>query len=507
MGWRSQATDWTPLRRPRLLSAWLAVVGLVFGQAGCLSLRPPVPAEALAQRILPPPLPLAPELADPGSPEKPEETPSQRPVLGEPADDDPSSCPHQLTLDQAFAIADVNNPRLMQMRARVDQARAGQTIAFAEFLPQANTTFRTIQGTPAREKFALPTLPTSVGNVAFGGASDAFRVAELHVQWTVYDFGRTSGRYGQALAAGDIAELQFQRARQTVSYNVTAAYLGVLRAQALRVIADKAVERAESVLRDARNFLKRGNAIRNDVLRAEVLLAEARLTQVSARTAVGVAVAGLNQEMGINVSTDTQVAIPPEPELADLQLPAALQLAADNRLEFRAALRTVSSARLGQSVARADFLPKVVVGGTAAQQDGDGLANAHLLTGGVGLELNLFEGGKRLGRLRSARAEVGVTIGQAQEICDRIAYEVDTAYLAVLDARQRIDLASTAARQSAENLRVVRKLFDKGDATPTEVVDADLALVRAQENEAAAIFDYQTAVARLSYAVGVELAR
>jgi outer membrane protein TolC len=52
-------------------------------------------------------------------------------------------------------------------------------------------------------------------------------------------------------------------------------------------------------------------------------------------------------------------------------------------------------------------------------------------------------------------------------------------------------------------LRVVRSLFEKGDATPTDVVDAELALTRAQEDSFTALYDYQTALARLAYAVGL----
>jgi outer membrane protein TolC len=407
-------------------------------------------------------------------------------------------------LEQALALAEQNNPRLQQMRARVDLARAGKEVAFAEFLPQANTTFRHIQGSPAHEPFALPTLPTAVGNVAFGGSSDRFDTTELHLQWTVFDFGRRTGRFGQAVAAVDIAELQYQRARQTVVFNVTAAYLAVLRYHAERRIAEEAVRRAESLLRDARNFLNRGTAIRNDVLRTEVLLAEARLGLVKAHTAEGIALAGLNQEMGVQADSVAQIPLEDEPDASrPPALPDALQMAVANRPEFTAAVRAIASARLGEGVARADFLPKVVAGGTAVHQETNDRSTADLFTGGVGVEISLFEGGRRAGRLHGARAELAVAVAQGQEVCDRITYEVQTTFLMLDDARERVALARTDAARADENLRVVRRLFDRGDATPTDVADGDLAFVRGQQNEAAAAYDYRIALARLVYAVGI----
>jgi outer membrane protein TolC len=464
--------------------------------------REHAPAGALRDRILPPveaTAPTEPPLACPAA--ETEHPEADRAEHDEAAAWLPG---HELTLERAIELAYRCSPRLRVMAERVEQARAGKQVAFAEFLPEANTSYRLIAGSP--RPFALPTLPTLVGNLAFGGESDHFLLAELHLQWTVWDFGKTSAKFGQAVAAVDIAELQYQRARQTLEFNVTAAYFAVLQAQATRLIAEEAVRRAEAVLRDARNFLKRGTAIRNDVLRAEVLLAETQLALVSARTAEALAVAGLNRVIGINVSCPTQVVPVVQQPTIDVSLFDCLQLAADHRDEFGVVLRTIESAQLATRVARSEFFPRVYVGGTGAHQDtADQRRSADIFTGGINLELGLFEGGRRVGRLRGASAEVRAAVAQGQEICDQIAYEVHAAYLAVIDARQRRELTRTAATQATENLRVVRHLLEKGDATPTDVVDAELALVRAQQNDANALYDYQTAIARLVYAVGADL--
>ncbi len=475
----------------RLLTA--AAVGGALALPGCAA--PPTPA--FAERILPPPNLLP--VVEVGTAKPADELPMPRPVEGEPP---PTVGP--LTLQDALRIGDENNPRLRQMAARVDIARAGRVVAFAEFLPTASVIGRHIQGTPSSTPFSLPTLPTVVGNVAFGGSSDSFTTAELHVQATVYDFGRSPARYGQAVAALDIAALQFQRARQTVAFDVTVAYLTVRRDRALRVIAEAAVRRAEVVLRDARNFLKRGTGLRNDVLRTEVLVAEARLALVRARTAEETAIAALNQVLGVRAAGPVAADNLVTDEATDICLADALRLAVANRQEFAVAVKAVASARLGTEFARADFLPKVVAGMDGTNQGARDRPTTSLLSGGVGIEMGLFEGGRRFGRLQGARAEVALAIAQGQEVCDRIAFEVEASWLSIADARERVRLARTDLTGATENLRVVRRQFATGEATPTDVVDAELALVRGQENEATAWYDYQTAVARLAYAVGVE---
>ncbi len=260
--------------------------------AGCRLLHPGAPGASLSQRILPPidytPADLIPtELPHSarsqreqgnvhlaraaGSPET-EPLPAPRRIESGAQEVD---CRGPLTLERAVALALDANPHLEVMQERIAQARAGKQVAFADFLPQATGSYRLIAA--SNSPFALPTLPTDVGNIAYGGTADRFGITELNMQWTLWDFGRTLGRYGQADAAFDIARLQFQRARQTVAFNVTAAYLAVLQARSSHVIAEEAVRRAESFLRDARNFQRRGVAVKNDVLRGELLLADMHL--------------------------------------------------------------------------------------------------------------------------------------------------------------------------------------------------------------------------------------
>jgi len=435
-------------------------------------------------------------------PVKPAATPDRRVAATECAPNDADV----LTLSHALELAARDNPRVHFMQARVEQARAGVEVAFAEFLPTASAKYRYVNGGPAAFTFPTQPPPGSVGVVSFSTPTSDHQQTELYLQWLVYDFGRRKGRHDQATLAADVAELQYERAIETAQFNVTAAYFDLLRALALQRVADEAVRRAESNLRDARNLLRKGLAIRNDVLRAEVLLGDDKLQLVAAHRAVGVAQATLNEAIGSNVSGTTAVAdVRQEPAFC-LTLADTLQLAVDNRREFAAALRSIRSAHAGRGVAAADFLPRINVSG-AANFLGPEDQGRTLLDGGVNIEISLFEGGRRLGRLHQADAEIRAAVAQGQEVCNRIALEVNTAWLEVEEARQRVALARTTLTQATENLRVVRDLFRKGDALPTEVADADLIFVRAEQSDATALYEYQTVLARLAYAVGIPLDR
>jgi outer membrane protein len=162
------------------------------------------------------------------------------------------------------------------------------------------------------------------------------------------------------------------------------------------------------------------------------------------------------------------------------------------------------AAQEGLVAAKAAFLPRIYVRASTGRVDG-----AHIQTGwqaGAGLHLDvpLYTGGLLDGELRAAEAEVAATVADAQIILDVISLEVNRAFRSEVAARQRIELSRPAVVQAEENLRLVRVKYGNGDATPTDIVDAETALTRSQQRLNSAIYTYLAALARLDYAMGRE---
>src|SRR5207249_2477148 len=115
------------LPRPRVMArlsgaTLLTVAGLLGGcQAPPIALPPAVAEPALQARVLPSAVDAA-----PASP------------VAAPRSDGPLT----LEIEEALNLALENNPRLRQAAARVEAARAGADIAFAPFLPEANSGLR-----------------------------------------------------------------------------------------------------------------------------------------------------------------------------------------------------------------------------------------------------------------------------------------------------------------------------------------------------------------------------
>jgi outer membrane protein len=402
-------------------------------------------------------------------------------------------------LADAVAYALQNNPRLRSANAAIERARGQEQVEFAPFLPQIGLSNQTgvVSSTLA------PGVPGAAGFIlANGDVSRNYTETELQLQWTIYDFGRTGGRYRQAIARERIAELQRARAEQTVEFDVAAAYLDVLLARASRRVQEDAVRRAQATLDDTVAQRKGGVALKEDVLRADVQLSESREALVLAQEAEWNTAARLNNVMGRNAGLPLEVvdldAQPPVPgTLAEM-----LEQSATQRPEISLVGQAVAAAQEGRQVAQAEFLPRIFVRGSVGHTDGDGVITGWQEGAGLHLESPLYTGGRLRGELRSAEASVQAALADTQTILDGISLQVNLAYRGVIAARQRIELSRTAVAQSEENLRLVRVRYRNGNATPTDIVDGEATLTRSQQRFFSSRYTYLAALARLDYAVG-----
>ncbi|MBI3408598.1 MAG: TolC family protein, partial [Planctomycetes bacterium] len=288
-----------------------------------------------------------------------------------------------LTLEAALELAFQRQPRLRLFWEHVEQARGRGETAFAPFLPQISAIGQGFSGRNPRNPLDAAGLPAPEFPTTRGPQDFAF--LEMMLQWTLWDFGRTYGRYQQAELGVAITQLQASRAGQTVAFDVTAAYFRVLQAQANLRVGQEAVRRAESILGITRKMLKAGLVERDRVLRAEVELAKEQRAVVQADKTAAVAVAALNLAIGINVSTPTTVVDRTDEPAFSTSLGECLAQAVDNRREFQVAQRSIEVAQEGVRVARAHFLPRVFAQGAAAVADGRHVLVGATETGSINL--------------------------------------------------------------------------------------------------------------------------
>lgn len=440
-------------------------------------------------------LPAAPRLEDPNelaftpTNATPVAEPERLPLPG-------ADRPDAMTLEETIALALAQNPRLSQAMARLGGASAEADVAYAPFLPQIGTGFR-------YSDFSAPVLPggSFVPASLNSGVKD-FLVAEAGVQWTLYDFGRTQGRYSQAVERERIQALALSRAKQTIAFETAQAYFRLLAAKANLKVRDEALQRATSVLEDTNSRFTNGDADRVDVLRAEVEVAQIQEEIFSARQAIRDAESTLNVVLGRSAAEPVEIApIDAKPKFED-SIESCLETAAGSRREISMAQRAVAEARYGLEAARGELLPKIYMRGAVIRGDSTGPLNAWIEGIGLHIDQSLYKGGALRGEVRQSEFEIHESCAALQSILDQVTLQVRVSYEAIGTDMARIRLGETTIGRAEENMRLTTVKYNNGDATPTDMVDAQTALIRAQTAYTTAVYSYLTDLAQLQYAMG-----
>jgi outer membrane protein TolC len=333
----------------------------------------------------------------------------------------------------------------------------------------------------------------------------SYSLNEFGIQWTILDFGRRAGRYGQAMSKARAESLVLERARQTVAFDVASAYFQLLAARAEVRVRVEALRTAEAIRGDVGTRRLGGTAEQEDVLRADVEVSRTAEELVAARQATLDAEALLNQALGRPCGGRLNVVdVARRPPLAE-PLEQCLQRAAELRPEIGAARQVIAGAAEGERSARGELLPRIYTRGTVIQAELPRVFHGWIDGAGIHADQVLYAGGAKQAAVRQAHAERAAAAAGLMVIVNNVSAQVNLTYNAIATDRERTRLNSVAVGQARENLRVVVVRYNNGDAIPSEVVDAQTALTSAEVRYYASVYSYLAGLARVEYAQGGDL--
>lgn len=402
-----------------------------------------------------------------------------------------------LTLEACLreALAQSRALRIADRRALIARDRADEAIT--ALLPRVS----------AEGRFeARNNDPGAVFNgVGVIAGEKRFAAGALTVLVPVYDFGRSINAGEAARREGDRAEHDAAGARLRVETETTLAYFRVLEARGIvRVVEEslRAVERQAAAAREAR---AQGLAAANDVVAAEAQEAERRQQLLAARNNARIAEAVLNRFLGRDLSSPLEIEDPGDAAARAGTFEGDLTEALDRRPDLAALRSGVEAAQARWRGMRDGFLPRVWLYGSANATTDDFVLNKRWLSGGVGVEIPLFDGGATITGTRRAGHEVELAVDESAEAADDAALAVLKARLDAEEAEARVPVARKAVELATENLRVTRDMYAQGMATGTDVLLEEDRLARSLSAALRARYAVHEAHARLRFETGRSL--
>ncbi len=379
------------------------------------------------------------------------------------------------------------------------------------------------------------TLPAGLGGGATSaaGSSVLFPVfgknqTDLPVSFTAATLPLYTG--GRLLRTIDAAGHQLNAQRTEVArtalelkLTVAEAYIGVLRAKRDLAVAKSNVGRLTSFARDVRNRRKEGLAIRSDELAAEVSLANARLGEIRAKTALETAWSTYNRYMnrpyGTQVPLEELSNLPPKADwkelaaqavradatlsgLSNQEIEALISRSLQSRPEL-AGLEEQARALGAQAESTLGAIrPQVGISGGFAYIGAQNFVPQGYGTAILSVDWTMSDGGVSRRRAASLRSQECATRQRRADTAQTIALEVRTRWLDLNQARQSIPVTRAAIDQGEENVKVILDRYRQQLSTYTEVLDAENRRVEAYTNFYNALYDESLAFYRLHRAVG-----
>lgn len=415
-----------------------------------------------------------------------------------------ASLAETLTLDESISIALKNSLTINIAKEGTKGATARKMEAMTGFLPKFSTSYSytRINEEPS---FIFPSTPPLT--IVTGTINNYNWVIEA--RQPLFAGGGILANYQVNKIGEDAALIEEKAKLQDVVQDVKIAYFNMLRVQRLRETARQAVEMLKAHCDFAQNFYRVGLIPKNDLLQAEVQLANGKQVLVKAQNAVELSKSGLNTVLKRKITSPVEVVDILDYKPLNKSFEECLNIAGQNRPEIKMADLRADQARKMVRIAQSEFFPMVnVVGSYARFGDTPGVSGTPYKDMESWQVMavaswTFWEWGKTKYRVDAGKARENQAVDQARELSDQIALEIKNAYLILQEAEGQIAVSQKVIEQAEENFRISEARYQERVARSTEVLDAQSLLTKAQAEYANALGDYNIAYTRLQRAMGV----
>ena len=405
-----------------------------------------------------------------------------------------------LTVTDAVRYA-LDHNRLFKAAGQ-DVLASGEKVkeARADFFPKLDTRyeFKHFQEQPY----------AALGGVhAFTAPTDSHRW-QVEVTQPLFTGFALESQFKIAKADLRISKFKLDEVRLDLIRDVRHAFWQTLLAEKLHEVARDNAESLEVHRKNAQSNYQQGLVAQNDVLKAEVALAQARQQERTTAKQATLLRARFNQLLDRDIEAPAQLVEVEEnpPETAGLE--ELCTLAEKSRPEYLSLETAIRQAGDARTAARSRYWPRVSGfaqywrEGEDAAADNNPYTNNQDSVVGVRMDWNLFEGGKT----RAAEKEWAYRRKGLEErlanLKEQIRLEVDDALEQVKLARANVDTAGTALKQAEENERMTGLQYREQLVIFLEVLNAQVFVAQTRADYYQALYGLRTAKADLDRATG-----
>ena len=397
-----------------------------------------------------------------------------------------------ITLEDCIKFALGNNPKIRAAIEEISASDARIKQSWSNYFPNLNWT---TNGAKTRNLLFSDAI----------GARDAtytlYYLGQISVSQMIYDFGVTQNQV-------TIKKLAYKSSQETLTSVVNEvikqtkdAYYSLLLAYDDKKVKEDNVQKFELFYNQARAYYEIGTNPKVDVTIAEVNLSNAKLQLIQADNQINVAMANLNNVMGLPYMTKFNVQERLKYADCDITLEDAMSIADESRPDLKVAKLQVEQARQQLKLMKKQYLPKITAQGSYAIGGSQPTKSYGYSFGGY-LDFPTVNGMLINQQIKEAKANYSKQMANATSTENDIRLEIQKAYLTLVEKKNQIPVAFLGMKQAKENYDISFGRYKVGEASPTEMKDAQVSYLNSQISYYNALYQFNSAKAGLEKAIG-----
>lgn len=382
--------------------------------------------------------------------------------------------------------------------------------------PQINAAFQDILASDARIKQVwsnfFPTISWQTGYTRLRQLqlSDAlgqslefnyYLLGQISLQEMLYDFGVTQNQATIRKLDYEGYKKTFEAVVNDVIYQTKDAYYNVLYAYENRRVAQDTVDKYQLFYNQAKAFYLTGENPKVDVTIAETNLSNAKLKLIQAENAVNLAIAKLNNVMGVPYIERYDIVDKLQYKPVNLSFEQAIDTARDSRPELKLAEIKVEGVNQTIKLTKKSFFPTLSFEGQYQRGGKSWNSNYGFNIGGY-LTFPTINAMLIRNEIKEAKYLYDRELANARNTQNSIYLEIQNAYLKLEEKRNQLPVAILNVKQSRENYELSYGRYRVGEASPTELKDAENTYEQAQLTYYTALYEYNSARAELEKSIG-----
>lgn len=403
-----------------------------------------------------------------------------------------------MTLEESVRTALDNNYSIKQQEAEYDSAVWARHQARRSFGPTVNwqSTATKMGGKYYEDMLKLS---RNYGNT-------------LSLTMPIYTGGQLEGAIKAADLAMNANELGLELSKQQVKAATMSAYYQALQAKNQIKVAKDSVNTLTEHLKNVNAQYTVGTVAKSDVLGTQVQMANAEQNLINANNSYDVAIASLNNVMGLPTDTELNLTDSLDYNVYEIPLEECTAYARSNRPDVLMADYQVAIAEAGVQQAKAGYMPKVSAQASkswagdspfGSEETDQRYGQSNNWTAGLVVSWDIWDNNVTQSKVNQSKAAVAKAEAAAENTRQSGDLEVRTAYLNLKAAEKSINTTQVAVDKAQEDYKIAQVRYAAGVGTNLDVMDAEEKLAQAQTNYYTALYNYNSSKAALDKAMGI----